>query len=118
MKLSKLKTNPVILAVIAGLIILLCGIPFGEFPRRILNTVMALNTPLAMIVTGVYLAQTDIVSMLKKIDDHKVCFVRLILIPLATILLMKVIPFGSADMKTAILIAAACPVGSNVSIFA
>ena len=118
MKLSKLKTNPVILAVIAGLIILLCGIPFGEFPRRILSTVMALNTPLAMIVTGVYLAQTDILGMLKNIDDHKVCFVRLILIPLVTILLMKVIPFGSADMKTAILIAAACPVGSNVSIFA
>lgn len=118
MKLSKLKTNPVILAVIAGLIILLCGIPFGEFPRKVLSTVMALNTPLAMIVTGVYLAQTDIVGMLKNVEDHKVSFVRLILIPVLTILAMKLIPLGSADMKTAILIAAACPVGSNVSIFA
>ena len=115
---GKLKTNPVILAVIAGLIILLTGIPVGEFPRRVLTTITALNTPLAMIVTGVYLAQTDILGMLKNKNDHMVCFVRLILIPLVTIAVMKLLPFGAEDMKMAILIAAACPVGSNVAIFA
>lgn len=115
---GKLRTNPVILAVIAGMIILLAGIPFGEFPQRVLNTLTALNTPLAMIVTGVFLAQTDIPAMLKNRNNHFVSFVRLILIPLITIGVMKLLPFGTADMKTAILIAAACPVGSNVSIFA
>ena len=115
---GKLKTNPVILAVIAGLIILLAGIPFGEFTQRVLNTLTGLNTPLAMIVTGVYLAQTDIPGMLKSRNNHFVSFVRLVLIPLITIGVMKLLPFGTADMKTAILIAAACPVGTNVAIFA
>lgn len=32
---GRLKTNPVILAVIAGLIILLTGIPIGTFPRKL-----------------------------------------------------------------------------------
>lgn len=115
---GKLKSNPVILAVIAGLIILLCGIPVGEFPRRVLSTLTALNTPLAMIVTGVYLAQTDIIGMLKNKKAYMVSLIRLVVIPLLTILVMKFLPVGTPEMKMAVLIAAACPVGSNVSIFA
>ena len=43
---------------------------------------------------------------------------RLLIIPLITIAVFQILPFGSMDVKLAILIAAACPVGSNVAIFA
>ena len=53
----------------------------------------------------------------KYMDTALVLF-RLVIIPLAALLIMKLIPFGAIDMKTAVLIAAACPAGSNVVIFA
>ena len=43
---------------------------------------------------------------------------RLVIIPLVTTVIFRFIPFGSMELRLAILIAAACPVGSNVAIFA
>ena len=77
-----------------------------------------MNTPLAMIASGVFLAQIDIKKMVGKKDIYFLSLVRLVIIPLVTVLLIRLIPFGSREMKLSIILAAACPVGSNVAIFA
>ncbi|MCR4951913.1 MAG: AEC family transporter [Solobacterium sp.] len=118
MSLKKIVTNPIVIAVALGMIIFFGRIPVPELVLNTLNTVTGMNTPLAMILSGIYLAQADIRKMVSRTDNYLVSLMRLAVIPLVTMLVMKVIPLGSLDMKLAILIAAAAPVGSNVAIFA
>lgn len=117
-KPRKIVTNPIIIAVIIGIILFLTQIQLPSLITNVLDIISGLNTPLAMIVSGVYLAQSDLKAMLTKFNIYKVSFIRLVIIPLVTLLVFRFIPFGNTTIKLAVLIAAACPVGSNVAIFA
>ena len=117
-KPKKLLTNPVIIAVTIGLLCFLLELKVPSIVTTVFNSISGLNTPLAMMLSGIYLAQSDLVAMLKKKNIYLVSLIRLVVIPLVTVLVFKLLPFGSLDLKLAILIAAACPVGSNVAIFA
>ncbi|MGM9941154.1 MAG: AEC family transporter [Bulleidia sp.] len=110
--------NPVVISVVIGLIIYLTGIPHFAFIDTLLSTITCVNTPLAMIVSGVYMAQSPIIEILTNRKAWMVSAVRLLVIPVLTLIVLKLLLYGSAKLKSAILIAAACPVGSNVSIFA
>lgn len=117
-KPKKILTNPIIIAVAVGLIIFLCQIPVPSIISTIFESISGLNTPLAMMISGVYLAQSDLLRMLKKLEVYKVTFVRLILIPFVILIIFKSLPFDAIDVKMVILIGSACPVGGNVAIFA
>lgn len=116
--IKKIITNPVLIAVVIGLIIYFVGIPMPSMVNSIFGFLQNMNTPLAMIVSGVYLAKSDLVKMLKNKKTYIVTALRLIVIPLITVAVFKFIPFGSDELKIAVLITAACPVGANVAIFA
>lgn len=118
MQPKKVITNPLVISVCIGLILFVTQIKVPQTLTTVFSLVKGLNTPLAMMVSGVYLAQCDLVPMLKKMKCYVVSGVRLLVIPLITIALFKMLPWGSKDVILSILIAAACPVGSNVAIFA
>ena len=75
-----------------------------------------MNAPLAMIALGTFLANGELRDIFTDIRLYKVSAVRLLLIPLMTILMLKLFPEG--EMRMAILIAAAAPIGSNVAVYA
>lgn len=117
---KKIMTNPIVLSVIAALIIFFSGIG-SHMPgvvTSVFSSIAGLNTPIAMMVSGVFLAQSDLLAMFKKKKTYIVCLLRLVLIPLATLAVFRLLPFGSSEMKLALMIAAAAPVGSNVAVFA
>ena len=118
MKPKKIITNPIVIAVLIGLVVFITQIPIPSIVDNVFDLCAGINTPLAMMVSGVYLAQSDLKAMFKKISIYKVSLVRLVVIPLITLVVFMVLPFGSTTIKMAIFIAAACPVGSNVAIFA
>lgn len=118
MKPSKILTNPIFIAVVIGLIMFITQISLPSTVTKVFDLVTGLNTPLAMMVSGVYLAQSDLVAMFKKKNIYIVSVLRLFIIPLITLLVFYFLPFGNTTIKMAVLIAAACPVGSNVAIFA
>ena len=115
---KKLIRAPFMIAIIIGLILFLTQIPLPAVVTGCLGTVASLNTPLAMFTIGIYLAQTDIGKMIRKLSLYKVAAVRLLLIPAASMLLLTLLPKEMLDMKMALLLAAACPVGSNVAVYA
>lgn len=115
---KKIISNPIVISVIIGILIYVSGVKMPLIVRDIFSLISAINTPLAMFVSGVYLAQSDLLKILKQKDPYLVSLARLIVIPLVSVLVFRLIPFGSKEMKLAILLAAACPVGSNVAIFA
>ncbi len=117
---KKIITNPIVLSVIAALIIFFSGAGnhMPSVVTSVFSSIAGLNTPIAMMISGIFLAQSDLLAMLKKKKTYIVCLLRLVLIPLATLAVFKILPFGVTEMKLAIMISAAAPVGSNVAVFA
>ncbi len=115
---KKLIRAPFIIAILTGLTLFLTQIGLPDAVSGCLSAFAALNTPLAMFTVGIYLAQTDLLRMLRHGTAYLVALVRLLVIPLISILLLSLLPHAYNDMKLVLLIAVACPVGSNVAVYA
>lgn len=117
-QLKTILFNPMVVSAFIGLVLFFTQFPIPGAVLKTSNYIADLNTPLAMMVSGIYLAQTDLKAMVQNKKTYWVSFVRLMIIPVITILIFWLIPFGTVELKLAILIASACPVGSGVAIFA
>ena len=122
----KLLTSPFIIATLIGLTLFFTGLGKTiydiEITKKVVGGVIdglsALNTPLAMMVIGVYLAQTDLKTLFTTKAVYLVGLVRLIVIPLIVLLAFWLVPQTYAPIKTAVFIAISCPVGANVAVYA
>lgn len=115
---KKILTAPFMIAILIGAFFYFSGIAMPGLLLSCVTFLSGLNTPLAMFTIGVYLAQTDMVKMLKKRSLYGISLARLVIIPLLALGLLSLLPAEFWDLKTAVLIAAACPVGSNVAVYA
>ena len=116
--LKRLVTAPFAIAIAIGLAIFLTGIEIPGILKNSITAIKELNTPLAMFTVGIYLAQTDLKNMFFKKSLYSISLVRLLMIPALAILLLWPLPASMLDMKIALFIAAACPVGSNIAVYA
>ena len=115
---QKLIKAPFIIAILIGLFLFFTKLQLPAVLSGCLSATAGLNTPLAMFTVGIYLAQTDVPGMFRKKKLYLVSLVRLALIPLLSVLALSLLPEAWHDMKLALLLAAACPVGSNVAVYA
>ena len=115
---KRLAGAPFVIAILIGLLLFFSGIRLPGVATGCLSSVAALNTPLSMFTIGVYLAQTDLKAMVRRIKVYRVALVRLMATPLLSLLLLSLLPAAFADMKLTLLLAAACPVGANVAVYA
>ena len=110
--------NPMVIASCIGVLLFVTGL--GTRVPLILTScisgVASLNSPLAMIVLGVYLAQFDLKELFLNKRLYLVSAVRLILIPVILMLILAVIPVDNR-IKMTMLIAGAAPVGANVAVY-
>ena len=118
-QLRGLLLNPMLLAPAIGflLFVLRLGDRLPTVVTGALSGVAALNGPLAMMVLGVYLAQTKLRTLVTTPRLYATCAIRLLLIPLATLLVLSLVPI-STDIRMIVLLGAAAPVGSNVAVYA
>lgn len=118
-QLRGLLLNPMLLAPAIGflLFVLRLGDRLPTVVTGALGGVAALNGPLAMMVLGVYLAQTKLRTLVTTPRLYATCTIRLLLIPLATLLVLALVPV-STDIRMIVLLGAAAPVGSNVAVYA
>ena len=115
---KRLVTAPFAIAIAIGLAIFLTGIEVPGILKNSITAIKELNTPLAMFTVGIYLAQTDLKNMFFKKSLYSISLVRLLVIPALAILLLWPLPASMLDMKIDLFIAAACPVGSNIAVYA
>ena len=115
---KKLIRAPFVIALLVGIVLFASRLPLPEIISGGLRTVAGLNTPLAMFTVGIYLAQTDLPGMLKRKSLLLISAVRLLAVPLIALLLLWLLPESMHEMRTVLLICAACPVGSNVAVYA
>lgn len=110
--------NPLVLSLLLGILIFCFEIPMPAIASDLLAALAALNAPLAMVILGVYLAQTDAKTLFNDPHLYVVAAARLVLIPLLTILVLKLLPAQYAAIATTLVIVAAAPIGSNVAVYA
>ena len=115
---KKIVTNPIVIAVVIGILIFLLPVSVPPILTSAVSTIAALNAPVAMIILGVYLAQTKLKELFTTKIVYLSTFVRLVLIPLLTIGVLSLFPESFQDVRLAILISASAPIGTNVAIFA
>ena len=115
---KKVVTAPFMIAIAVGLVLFFARLSPPAVLLKTLDFCAGLNTPLAMFAVGVYLAQCSFSKMLKKRKLYAVSMVRLLLIPLIVMALLTLVPGIGNDIRYAMLISAACPVGSNLAVYA
>lgn len=115
---KRVLTNPVILGILGGLAIFFLQIPLPKFVLDIFNIISGLNSPLAMLILGAYLAQIQWISLINSWKVVGVSFSRLIVIPLIVGGLLFFVSNEYYMIKMVTLIAVSAPVGFNVAILA
>lgn len=110
--------NPLVLSLLVGLAVYTFRVPVPSLVQSTLSAIAALNAPLAMIVLGVFLAQTTPRALLCTPRLYWVSAVRLVLIPLLSLLVLRLLPAQYNALREALFLVCAAPVGSNVAIYA
>lgn len=115
--LKKLILNPGSIAVIIGvpLFLLQLDIPyFIEYPMQLIGNI---NSPLAMIVFGTFLAGANFKEIFKRKEIYFVSFLRLILIPVCMLLLFKLCGV-EGELLVAMTISSSAPTATNTAMYA
>ena len=112
----KVLTSAPIISIVVGIAIFIFSVKLPLVIAKPIEFISSLNTPLAMIVTGIYLARTDIKSALKNIRIFAVSALRLIVVP-AVMLIVFIFIGAENEIFTSLLIAnmiaTACPTASS-----
>lgn len=110
--------SPFIISFAIGLVLFFSGIQVPEIIGDVISSSAGLNTPIAMLVSGVYLAKVNMKSMVTSKKLYLLTATRLCLIPLIAAAVLCLVPNTFYELKVCLLIAIACPVGSNVAVYA
>ncbi len=115
---KKIVANPATAATLAGLLLFLTALPVPAVAVNTLSSITAINTPVAMILMGTYMAKMPLRQLVADRRAYLCVLVRLLVIPVVTLILFMLVPARDSIVKLAVFIAVATPVGANVSIFA
>ena len=117
LSVKKLVLNPGMIGLAFGLPIFLFSIPLPEVIAAPIDHLAALNTPLPMIIVGVYLADTKLMSIWKDARCYLAAGLRLLVIPLATLVVLLLCGVRGT-LLTACVIAASAPCAAATTMFA
>lgn len=106
--LKKAILNPATIGVLLGLVIFCLNISLPSTVETTIGYLANLNTPLAMVVMGSFVARADLPHALKNASTYKVAALRLVILPALIIGIFCLIPLDSAILMT-ILLSSSCP---------
>ncbi|MGI6255808.1 MAG: AEC family transporter [Acutalibacter sp.] len=109
--------NPLVIAFLLGLVLYFLPVSLPEILTDAVGTVAACNAPVAMVILGVLLGNSTPAQIFLSRQAWLVSLTRLLVIPLLTAVLLKVFPVVPQELKAAVLMAAAAPVGSNLAVY-
>ena len=109
--------NPVVIAIVIGIALFLSRLPVPGIVTSTLGYIAGMNTPVAMILMGTYMAKLPWRKLLDKRAYGCVLF-RLVIIPAVVLLVFWALPISNQNVALAAYLAAATPVGANICVFA
>jgi len=115
-KLSfKNLVNPVIIAVVCGCILGLSDLQLPTVVNSVLDKGSGCMAPLAMILAGITISEFKLRELLGDVRMYVVTALRLLVIPAACALVLKV--FGAEEVALVAILAYAMPCGLNTIVF-
>ena len=116
-ELLKGLLSPMILSSLLGLLLFFAEIRIPALLADSMNYVASMNTPLAMMIAGISVAQTDLFGMLKNKKMYLISLLKLLVLP-AIVLIGLAAAHLPSTVACTILVAAACPVAATGTAFA
>lgn len=117
-KLRSVLLNPALISLVIGTALFFLKVPRPDIISDVLSTLNQLNTPVALLLSGAFLARSDLIGALRKPEVWRVTLWRLVLIPAGILLLFRLLPVGTVEEKTAVWISLSCPIGMNLPVYA
>lgn len=105
----KVFYSPTIISILLGMASFFFSISLPKTVLSALGFIKELNTPLAMIVSGVTIAATNVPKLLKKWRIYYVCLLKLIVLPLIIGIPLSFMNGIDGTVRMTVLIAAAAP---------
>lgn len=112
----KAITSPSIIATVLGFILFVSKIILPDIINTSLSYLGNMNTPLAMLVAGVTIAQANLKKVLFNIRIYYITFFKLLFIPIVMLLIYQVFDIPNVVLQTSI-IAVACPTAATINLF-
>ena len=114
---KKIMKNPGIIAVITGILMFIFSVRLPSFLNVVSDVGIKLNTPLAMIVLGTYIAGMDIVKLITDKKIYFISFIKLTVVPVITLLFFMLFPFVEPEIRQVVLLATCTPVGLTAPLY-
>lgn len=117
--LLKILVSPAMISIVLGLVFFLTGLRMPEIIRQPLDYLGAMNTPLAMLVSGATIAKAGLLSGIKNPRIYFLQAFKLLIIPIllgAVIVPTELLGVSPLVVNT-VLIAAAAPTASSTIMF-
>ena len=109
--------NPVVIAIVVGIALFLSRLPVPGILTSTLGYIAGMNTPVAMILMGTYMAKLPWRKLLDK-RAYGGVLLRLVVIPAVVLAVFWALPISNQNVALAAYLAAATPVGANICVFA
>lgn len=117
MQLKKLLINPGTIGIAIGLPLFLLNVELPAVLATPIASIGALNTPLAMVMFGTYLANTDLLGMFRQKENYLVAAIKLLILPLASLGILWLCGVRGLMLVTAAVCCGA-PTANNTAMFA
>lgn len=115
--LKKLILNPGVISVIIGLPLFLLSVDLPRIIASPVGYIASLNTPVAMLIFGTYIANTDFKTVFKNWRIFAVALVKLIILPLVLLAAFRLVGIAGT-LLVALSISAGAPTANNTVMFA
>ena len=114
--IGKALLSPSVIATVVGFLLFVTRIMLPEIVTDTLTYLGDMNTPLAMLVAGVTIAQTNLRKLIGKLRIYYISFIKLLMIPLLMLFVFRLFDLPNVVLLTSVL-AAACPAAATVNLF-
>lgn len=112
----KVFYSPTMIAIVLGILTFFLKIRLPAVPESALNFIKEINTPMAMIVSGVTISATNVPKLLKNSRLYFICLVKLIIIPAVLALVMSLFSVDE-EVRMTVIVAAASPPAAMCTLF-
>jgi len=117
MKFNTFFKTPAFIGMILGFVIFLSPFKLTGFVQQSFTSIGSINTPVAMLVLGTYLAKSKLIDIFKNKHVYQIAFYRLILIPIIALLVLSLLPMIRPEVRLVLLIASSAPSATILAIF-
>lgn len=112
----KVFYSPTMIAIALGIITFFLKIKLPEVPNRALEFIKEINTPMAMIVSGVTISGTNVKKLIKNIRVYIICIIKLLIIPLILALVFSPLNIDE-KVRMTVIVAVASPPAAMCTLF-